>query len=125
VPPCQADSGQQHRREHDDQQRPEIVDEIRFDRRCAPQGEKQQQVKTEQAIDAEQQRRGTDPPLAPRRRRKHTGSAQRKPKQEKRWHVRQAHGEQGEQAPQRDGAKGENGGRHDRRRAGHGGITTT
>ena len=51
----QAPAGQEHRRQHDDEQRPQIVDEIGFDRRRQAQREKQQEMEAEQPADAEQQ----------------------------------------------------------------------
>ena len=108
---------QEQRREHDDEQRPEVVDEVGLDRRGVAQGDEQQEVEAEQAVDAERQRRRRHPPLPRQRPGRHAADHQRQPGEEKRRHVAEGDAERGQGRPERDRAEREQGRAH-RRAAG-------
>ncbi len=107
VPSGKPRVAQEQRREQHDQQRPQVVDQIRFERRREPERDEQEEVEAEEAIDAEREDARRHAPRAPGRRREHAGRGERRPDQQERRHRRQPHAEPGEATPQHDRAEGQ------------------
>ncbi|MCY1367032.1 hypothetical protein D9M69_539470 [compost metagenome] len=107
---------QEQRRHHHDAQRPEVVDQVGLHRWRMAQGDEEQEVEAEQAVDPESQRAEGHAPLAEvearERQRDQAADQQREPGEQKGRHVRQGHTECGEGGPQRDRAQGKEVGVH-------------
>ncbi len=103
----QREPGQEHRRQHDDEQRPQIVDEVGLERRRVAQGDEEQEVEAEQAVDAEGERRPGHAPLARERPGRHAADDQRQAGEQERRHVRERDAERGERRPECDRAERE------------------
>jgi hypothetical protein len=116
VPGVQRDPGQEQRRQHHHAQRPEVVDQVGLHRRRGAQRHEQQEVKAEQAVDADQQRGQRHPPLAQAETRQRQGDQaahqQAQAGEQERGQVGQFHAQRGQRAPQGDGGQGQQVGFH-------------
>ena len=111
MPRAHRDAGQDHRREHDDEERPEVVDEVRLHRRGKTQRDEEQEVKTEQPVDAERERARRDAPRAEPVYAAQAAHEQRGAGEQERRPGAQAQAQRGEHAPEGDGRqRGEEGG---------------
>ena len=95
--------------QHDDEQRPQVVDQVHFDAWGQPQADEQQEVKAKQREHAKRQRAVRNLPQAfvpdDKRNRQQAADHQRDASQQKRRQVLQRHAECGECGPQSDRAQ--------------------
>ena len=101
--PAHGQPRQQHRRQHHDQQRPQVIDQIGLHRRRILQPDKEQKVVAKQAIDTQRQGGQRHPPRrqpeARQRQRNQPAHHQRQAGEQKRRHMAQRHPQAGQAAP--------------------------
>jgi hypothetical protein len=103
MPRGQAACAEERRRQHDDEQGPQVVEQVGLDRRRQAQRGEQRGVVGEQPVDPERQHRQGRPPGAHPMDAGQGTDQQRRPREQERRQAAQLHGQRGQRAPEQDG----------------------